>query len=430
MGGRAGVAAGAVVAASLCIGVSQATAGWGAQHVVGIGSFQDMVVETNGTTSIAFSVSAADPTGLSVASVDRLGRVTRTAVGVGGFGTGSLAEGANGELLVAWASPAGGVRVRSRTAGSWGRPVRIGSATGYAVQVAASRSGRAVVIWQTAAGRLRAAWRARAGGVWRGPVTLGEGLPRGAGQVASVRLDRAGGAVVVWRVGRTQGRVFTRTLPARASGWAPARRLSPPRVFTADVRIATGSSGDVLVGWQAGKALWLAQGQSAEALGGARRVATGVLAPPMLGVGPRGDAVVVWAGAGRSFVMSRTRRGPFSQARRALRGVDPFTSRGWNRSADIPVDQSGTATFAFQSSACPSAAYAAPVCVRTVRRDAGGRWTRPQVVLTIQSGGEIALPFLAAGPRGHISVAGSSSKEMSDVSTPLESLVQLTSFTP
>lgn len=409
-------------------GAPAADAGWGVQHPVGVGSFQDMLVRSDGRTAIVFSASDVSPTGLSVAFVDRAGNVRREAVATGGFGQGSLAESGR-ELLVAWGAK-DGVKVRSRVGSAWTPVVRIASGQRFNVQVVASPSGRAVAVWQGPGRRLSATWRSRTGGAWHAPVILGSGPPLQSAP-ATVRMDRAGNAIVVWRVGTVRGRVLARVLPARATSWSAPERLSPPAVFTEDARVAVGAGGDVLVAWQTGRALWLSSGRLPALPGPARRFASGLVAPPAVGVGARGDAAVLWT-SGRTFVRSRAGRGTFAAAQRTRGVLDTYVTRGGRQFGEIPIDRFGTATFTgFAAGAgCPAGGYASPFCVTAVRRTLAGRWTSPRVVLSIPVGGEVALPFVASGPSGAVSIAGSSAVEMSDVGTPPDSFVHLVSWRP
>lgn len=419
---------GATVAAAT-LGYGTAFASWGDQHAVGVGSFQDMIVRADGTTVLAFSISEVPPLGLSVALVDAAGDVRREEVAAGRFAQGALAESGR-ELLVAWGA-ADGVKVRSRVGGAWTSTVTIGGGDRLNVRVAASPSGRAVVIWQGPGRRLTASWRNGAAGAWHAPVLLGSGPPI-ASMPASVGMDRAGNAIVVWRTGAARGRVFARMLSAGATAWSQAVRLSPPGVFTDEARLAVGAGGDVLVGWRTHRTLWLSSGRLPRIPGPARRMATGLLGSPAVGVGPRADAAVLWIGAGgRTYVRSRSVRGAFSATQRTPRIMDSTAVRGWGRYAEIPIDASGTATFIRVSvGGCPVGAYPDGLCVTAYRRTLAGRWTRPRGVLSTPVGGENALPFVAAGSSGAVSIAGSWATDLSDVGAPPDSFVQLVSWRP
>lgn len=402
---------------------------WRPQVTVGTGSFNDMVVMTDGTTALSLGGPIERAGDADVATVSRAGVVTRATVG---RGVGGITEGRPGELMVGMAGLGPGVVVRARVGGEWQPPVTLAIEQGYSVRIAANRSGRAVAVWNDVTGRVRGAVRPNATAAWTSPRTLGRGTTPGVGLIATARVDPAGNAIVVWRTGRDRGSVFSRVMGAGDTDWRAIRRLSPPGRFTFDVHVAVGAGGDVLVGWESGGRLWLTGGRRITQLGPVtvQRPAGSVRSAPLLGIGPRGDAIVLWqTRRGRVLAMPRSRRGAFAPARFAPPRVSVELMRGYGHSGQVPVDGLGNATVVHDPLVCVGDAMAS--CSNLIRRRADGSWSRPREIIRMRlSGGERAFPFVGSNDSGRISIVGSSSTEMSDVSNPPESTIELTTGKP
>jgi hypothetical protein len=307
----------------------------------------------------------------------------------------ALAVNASGAAVVAWIEvvpkPSGFVSVieaRTRTAASrrWGRTVRVARDRGSleGLQVGIDAHGEVTAVWSGSP--VMSATGTTVTGRWHGARRVGQ---LGVGVLpAQLAVNSRGDAVVVWQRGirRTgQAPAFTihyaEKARYRTAGGSWGRtftlgRLSEPEYVGANIwspptpNLTLDDHGDVTVMWQTihrtGSALLVAH----RTVPGHQWTHAHVLAlnasVPVIGGDARGDVTVAWtAKRGRLFVTT------------SRNGVSWSHPAAVPHANDVPilwlsVGRRGNAILTWSSS--PATIFV------SVRRRAGGRWTRPSLI--------------------------------------------------
>jgi hypothetical protein len=229
----------------------------------------------------------------------------------------AIAVDGKGNVTALWWRINGAVRVLesaryTATARSWTEPVQItGGPPGQKPDIAVNSQGDAVVAWLTVYGEdegyVYATRYTAATGAWSSPVTLSTSVPGPWSDDPSVAIDREGNAFVVWAEGPATSAPPTVIKAARysaaASGWEPARDLTPPNGTAVRVigqEIAIDATGNAIVVWSLIEHLTgLIQVARYSAIAGtwtgASTVSTSQIgADPQIAVDGDGNVFIVW----------------------------------------------------------------------------------------------------------------------------------------
>ena len=202
----------------------------------------------------------------------------------------------------------GKIQASFRPAGrAWRKPATVGSANGYAAQLAVNAKGDATAVWrQTLSNRRSEAVQSAlrpTGGSWRRPATIGHA---GDGPGPELAIDRRGNVIAVWAGYTTPNACCTAMVQAvfRPAGgpWGQPVALEQNR-GTSEIQVAFGTLGNAT-------AVWLVNGDppshqaevhsASGAAGGPWRgpvtiaTATSMIQSLRLGVDPLGNALAVW----------------------------------------------------------------------------------------------------------------------------------------
>ncbi len=165
-----------------------------------------------------------------------------------------------GDALAVWRHSAGGesVQVAEKPAGGiWQAPVDVWSSPypPESPQIAVDPAGDAVVVWSAYDGSTAAVWAAArdAGGAWQEPVEVSE--PGSETARATVAMDAAGAAVVVWELREGsrfefEGGVVQAAKMSAAGAWGEPVTLSSSSQQVLEPDVAFDSSGSATVVWQ------------------------------------------------------------------------------------------------------------------------------------------------------------------------------------
>ncbi len=298
------------------------------------------------------------------------------------------------------------VMAAKRTAGRpWSPPRAISSTTSDAAspQVATDADGDAVAVWQWFDGQhsiIQSADYDFRKGRWSKPANLSQG---GRDSVAPrLAVDAAGDAVAVWTTLSFVGWTVEGTIRPAGGAWEKAADIITPVVGTASPDVAVDASGNAVAVWAAttGTA-WVVQA-SYHPAGGSWAVAANLSQPdrtesitPQVAIEPTGEADVVWSGSsGGTPAIEQSVRSP-SGAWAAPRVLSPAGAAGV--APLIAVGDRGDAAVVWTSSG------KAGLAVTAVFRPEGGDWGAP-VNISGRSSGPLS-PSVAVDARGNVLAA-------------------------